>query len=169
MDTVPLNAAGLPIDFEPEYCPVKQSVGMDNDCIFAVFSTLTGRSVEQMRGIAVAHGYIPANGCFNPIDDGSLAALLAGQNGWVASVWKECSHTYEIKSDVAILLVDVTDKFPGRHVLFCRQRNHGGQPNVEHIIDPGYWIPPERQIRAISDHELSWYIALHQMDTDSDY
>ena len=166
MNPVPLNAAGLPIDFEPEYPRVDQFD--DHSCLFAVIGMVSGRSAQQVHAVAVAQGHIPPHGPFTAVDDGSLAAFLAAHHGWVASVWRECSHTYEIKSDVAILLIDVTDKFPGRHVLFCRQRNRGGRPNVEHIIDPGYFIPPERQIRAISDHELSWAMLLHPM-AESDY
>jgi hypothetical protein len=162
-----LNAVGLPIDFESEY--VRQGQEDDNSCLFAVIAMVAGCTAHEVRAVAVANDHIPEHGPYNVVDDGSLAAFLAAHHQWVASVWKECSATYQIKSDVAILLIDVTENFPGRHVLFARQRNRGGKPNVEYIIDPGYWVEPHRHIRAISDHELSWYIALHPMEQSSDY
>lgn len=163
----PLNASGLPIEFESEHNRIEQTD--DHDCLFAVIGMVAGCSAQEVRAVAVANGHIPEHGPFTVVDDGSLASFLAAHYGWVASIWKECSATHQIKSDVAILLIEVTDKFPGRHVLFARQRNRGGQPNVELIIDPGYWVPPEGHIRAISDHELSWYVALHPMEQSSDY
>ena len=163
---VRLNAAGLPTDFESEYTRVEQTD--DHDCLFAVIGMVAGCAAQEVRAVAVANGHIPKNGPYTVVDDGSLAAFLAAHHFFVASVWKECSHTYQLP-DLCILLVEVSEKFSGRHVLFARQRNRGGQPNVEYIIDPGYWVEPHRHIRAISDHELSWYIALHPMEQSSDY
>ena len=165
--SVRLNASGLPIDFDSEYVRVEQTD--DHDCLFAVIAMVAGCTVQEVRAVAVANDHIPQHGPYTVVDDGSLAAFLAAHFGWVASVWKECSATYQIKSDVAILLIEVTEKFPGRHVLFARQRNRGGQPNVEFIVDCGYWVEPHRQIRAISDHELLWAIFLHPMEQSSDY
>lgn len=161
-----LNASGLPIDFESEYTRAVQND--DHDCLFAVIATVAGCSANEVRAVAIANDHIPEHGPFIGVDDGSLAAFLAAHYGWVASVWKECTSTYQIKSDVAILLVEV-GKFAGRHVLFARQRNRGGQPNLEYIVDCGYWVPPERHYRTISDTELSWYIALHPMVHSDDY
>ncbi len=164
--SVRLNASGLPIDFESEYTRVVQND--DHDCLFAVIGMVAGCTAQEVRAVAVANDHIPEHGPYTVVDDGSLAAFLAAHHGWVASVWKECTSTYQIKSDVAILLLEA-GKFAGRHVLFARQRNRDGQPNVEHIIDPGYWVPEEMQIRTISDHELSWVIELHEMSQTSDY
>lgn len=164
---VRLNASGLPIDFESEYARVEQED--DNSCLFAVLGCIAGCTAQEVRSVAVANGHIPEHGPYTIVDDGSLAAFLAAHYYFVASVWKECTSTYQIKSDHAILLIEVTDKFPGRYLLFARQRNRRGQPNVEYIIDPGYWVEPHRQIRAISDHELSWYMTLHPMAQSSDY
>jgi hypothetical protein len=160
-----LNRSGLPLDFETEYTRVEQYD--DHSCLFAAIATVAGVSAQDVRDVAVANGHIPSHGSFAIVDDGSLAAFLAGHHGWVASVWKEVATTYQLP-DLAILLIDVTEKFPGRHVLFARQRNRGGQPNVEYIVDPGYWLEPSQQVRAAHDAELSWYIALHPM-ADSDY
>lgn len=162
---VRLSASGLPLDFESEYARVEQND--DHDCLFAVIGMVSGRSAREVRSVAIANGHIPKNGPYNVVDDGNLAALLAGHHGWVASVWKECSATYELP-DLAILLVEVTDKFPGRHVLFARQRNRGGHPNIEYIVDCAHWVTPDRQIRAALDADLAWYIALHPM-AESDY
>lgn len=164
---VRLNASGLPIDFESEYARIEQDD--DNSCLFAVLGCIAGCTAQEVRAVAVANGHIAPHGPYTIVDDGSLAAFLAAHYYFVASVWKECTSTYQIKSDLAILLIEVTEKFPGRHVLFARQRNRRGQPNVEYIIDPGYWVEPHRQIRAISDHELSWYMTLHPMAQSSDY
>lgn len=159
------SSSGLPLDFESEYSRVEQYD--DHSCLFAVIAMVAGTSAQDVRVVAVANGHAPLHGSFSIVDDGSLAAFLAGHHGWVASVWKEVTTTYQLP-DLAILLIDVTEKFPGRHVLFARQRNRGGQPNVEYVVDPGYWIEPSMQIRAIQDHELSWFISLHPM-ADSDY
>jgi len=161
-----LNCSGLPDDFEPEYARVQQDD--DHDCLFAVIGMVAGRTSRQVRDVAVAQGHIPEHGPFTVVDDGSLAAFLAAHHSYVAGVWKECSHTYELP-DMCILLVEVTEKFCGRHILFARQRNRGGHPNLEYVIDPGYWVEPHRHIRAISDHELSWHLTLHPMAQSSDY
>jgi len=163
---VRLNAAGLPIDFESEYARVEQYD--DNSCLFAVLGCIAGCTAQEVRAVAVANGHIPEHGPYTVVDDGSLAAFLAAHYGWVASVWKECTHTYQLPA-LCILLVEVSEKFSGRHILFARQRNRGGQPNVEYVVDCGYWVPPEGHIRAISDHELSWYIALHPMEQSTEY
>jgi hypothetical protein len=163
---VRLNSSGLPIDFESEYVRVEQTD--DHDCLFAVIGMVAGCSAHEVRAVAVAQGHIPEHGPFSIVNEGDLAAFLAAHHGYVATVWKEVQATYQIKSDLAILLIEA-DKFEGRHVLFARQRNRRGHPNVEYIVDPGYWIEPHRHIRAISDHELSWVIELHEMSQSSDY
>ena len=160
-----LNSSGLPLDFETEYSRVEQYD--DHSCLFAVIAMVAGTSAQEVRDVAVANGHIPSHGSFAIVDDGSLAAFLAGHHRWVASVWKEVTTTYQLP-DLAILLLDVTEKFAGRHVLFARQRNRAGQPKVEYVVDPGHWVESSQQVRAIQDHELSWYIALHPM-ADSDY
>lgn len=160
-----LNSSGLPLDFEAEYSRVEQYD--DHSCLFAAIAMVSGITAQEVREVAVVNGHIPSHGSFAIVDDGSLAAFLAGHHGWVASVWKEVATTYQLP-DLAILLIEVTEKFPGRHVLFARERNRAGQPNVEYIVDPGYWIEPSRQVRAIQDKELSWFISLHPM-ADSDY
>jgi hypothetical protein len=114
--SVQLNAAGLPTDFESEYTRVEQYD--DHSCLFAVIGMVAGISAQEVREVAVANGHIPPNGPFSIVDDGSLAAFLAGHHRWVASVWKEVTTTYQLP-DLAILLIDVTDKLPGRHVLFA--------------------------------------------------
>ena len=154
------NSSGLPLDFESEYSRVEQYD--DHSCLFAVIGMVAGISAQDVREVAVVNGHIPSHGSFAIVDDGSLAAFLAGHHGWVASVWKEVATTYQLP-DLAILLIDVTDKFPGRHVLFARQRNRAGQPNVEYIVDPGNWLERSQQVRAARDAELCWYIALHPM------
>ena len=167
MPTVPmLNAGGLPIDFESEYVRVEQT--NDHDCLFAVFGTIAGITANDVRAIAVEQGHIPPNGYYSTIDDGRLAAFLAAHLGYVATVWKEVETTYQIKSDLAIGLIGVTDKFEGRHILFARQRNRRGYPSVVYLIDPAYWIPPELHIRAVNDGEIAWVILLHPMG-DSPY
>ena len=159
------NAAGLPEDFEPEYARVEQED--DHTCLFAVIAMVAGRTAKEIRAVAKANLLIPERGPFSLIDDGSMAAYLAAHHSYVAGVWKECGHTYELP-DLCILLVEVTEKFSGRHILFARQRNRRGFPNIEYVIDP-YWVEPQLQVRTINDLELSWYISLHPMAQSTDY
>jgi hypothetical protein len=81
MPTVPLNAGGLPIDFEPEYPMVNQT--SHHDCLFAVIAMISGGcTIEQVRAVAVAQGHIPEFGPWVAVDsDGSLAAFLAAHHG----------------------------------------------------------------------------------------
>jgi hypothetical protein len=160
MATTPQAATNPPPGFQPTFKRVPQST--DFDCAFACIAMIVNKPLAEIREVAVDKFKLPAHGPFWVTEE--LVSQLFAHFGWVSTVYKEVSASTELP-DLAVLMVDYDAETEiGRHVLFHRQRGAVGKPNVEYVIDPGYWVEPVQQIRTdVKDIALSWYVGVHQM------
>ncbi|AFQ49470.1 hypothetical protein [Burkholderia cepacia] len=161
--TLPTTVESTPTTFTPAFPFVSQT--NDFDDVFACAAMLSGKTIEQVREIAIAKTRHPAHGPYY-LGESQIAALLA-QLGFVASVYKEISKVADLP-DVAFLLVDYSTELEmGRHILFHRGRaTHASGTTIEYALDPAPWQKPADRVRTnfknIAGH---WAIGIHAMNT----
>jgi hypothetical protein len=126
---------------------------------------LAGKTIEEVREIAIAKTKHPARGPYY-LGETQIAALLA-QLGLVATVYKELSRVADIP-DVALILVDYNPEMDlGRHILFHRAKaSHASGTTIEYALDPAPWCKAADRVRTsfknIAGH---WAIGIHAMNT----
>ncbi|WP_207003547.1 hypothetical protein [Trinickia mobilis] len=161
--TIPTTVESTPTTFTPAFQFVAQT--NDFDDVFACAAMLSGKTIEEVREIAIAKAKHPARGPFC-MGETHIAALLA-QLGFVATVYKEIDRVADIP-DVAFLMVDyVPDMDVGRHILFHRAKaSHASGTTLEYALDPAPWARPADRVRTnfknIAGH---WAIGIHAMQT----
>lgn len=161
--TIPTTVESTPTTFTPAFPFVAQT--NDFDDVFACAAMLSGKTIEEVREIAVAKTKHPARGPYY-LGETQIAALLA-QLGLVATVYKEVGRVADIP-DVALLLVDYNaDMEVGRHILFHRAKaSHASGTTIEYALDPAPWCKPADRVRtnfkSIAGH---WAIGIHAMNT----
>jgi hypothetical protein len=161
--TIPTTVESTPTTFTPAFPFVAQT--NDFDDVFACAAMLSGKTIEEVREIAIAKTKHPARGPYY-LGETQIAALLA-QLGFVATVYKELSRVADIP-DVALILVDYNpDMEVGRHVLFHRAKaSHASGTTIEYALDPAPWCKPADRVRTnfknIAGH---WAIGIHAMNT----
>jgi hypothetical protein len=162
MTTIPISVTSSPSGFQPAFQRVQQS--NDFDDIFACCAMLAGKTLEEVREIAIKKLNHPAHGPYFYVET-QVVALLA-QLGFVGTVYKEITRMADLQ-DVAFLMIDYrSDMEVGRHVLFHRAKaSHDTKTVTEYLIDPAYWIKPEEQVRT-DFRGLSgcWAIGIHAMN-----
>lgn len=157
----PSAAQTPPAGFQPAFKRVAQTG--DFDCAFACIAMIVNRPLAEVRQVAVDRFKLPKHGPHVFMDEALIAKLL-GHWSFGATVWQQTAGIASLP-DVAIGLVEFnTQTEIGRHVLFVRQPGEAGKPNVEYIIDPAYWIPPEQHVRTdIKGFPVSWHIGVTPM------
>lgn len=159
MPVLPTGVESTPTTFTPAFPFVAQT--NDFDDVFACTAMLSGKTIEEVREIAIAKTKHPARGPYY-LGETHIAALMA-QLGLVATVYKEVSRVSDIP-DVALILVDYNDDMEvGRHILFHRAKaSHASGTTIEYALDPAPWCKPADRVRTnfknIAGH---WVIGLH--------
>lgn len=146
--------------FQPAFKRVQQSNDFDDP--FAVIAMIAGKTLDEVRQTAISAFKHPKHGPFWITED--LIAKLLAHYGWVATVWKEGTGIGSLP-DLCIGMVDYNpDTEIGRYVLFHRMGPTGNPKQiVEYVIDPAYWIEPDKQVRTdIKGFPIAWYIGVHQ-------
>ena len=160
--TIPMTLESTPTTFTPAFTFVAQT--NDFDDVFACAAMLSGKTIEEVRDIAIAKTKHPARGPYY-LGELQIAALLA-QLGLVATVYKEIGRVADIP-DVAFLMVDYNaDMEVGRHILFHRAKaSHASGTTIEYALDPAPWCKPADRVRtnfkSIAGH---WAIGIHAMN-----
>jgi hypothetical protein len=162
MPTIPTSVTSTPTEFQPAFTRVQQSE--NHDCAFACIAMIAGKTLEEIRELAVKKFMHPIHGPY--WITGDLIAGLLAQNGYVASVYKE-AEKIENLPDLAIAMVDYQPSTElGRHVLFHRAKaSHAPTTIITYMIDPAYWVEPQEHIRtSFKGLPVSWFIAVHAMN-----
>lgn len=160
--TLPTTVESTPTTFTPAFSFVAQT--NDFDDVFACAAMLSGKTIEEVREIAVAKTKHPARGPYY-LGETQIAALLA-QLGLVATVYKEVGRAADIP-DVALLLVDYNaDMEVGRHILFHRAKaSHASGTTIEYALDPAPWCKPADRVRTnFKSIAGPWVIGIHAMN-----
>jgi len=146
--------------FKPAFTRVQQTD--DCNCAFACIAMLAGKTIDEVRQVAIDKFKHPKHGPFW-IDESLISKLLT-HFGWVGTVFKESTGLASLP-ETAIAMVEYNpDTEIGRHVLFNRVTPPGAKQPVEYIIDPAYWVDTVQQIRTdIKGFPISWYIGVHPM------
>jgi hypothetical protein len=160
---IPTTVESTPTTFTPAFTFIAQT--HDFDDVFACAAMLSGKTIEEVRDIAIAKTKHPARGPYY-LGETQIAALLA-QLQLVATVYKEISRVADIP-DVALLMVDYnTDMEVGRHILFHRAKaSHATGAAIEYALDPAPWCKPADRVRTnFKSVAGTWAIGIHAMNT----
>jgi hypothetical protein len=153
----------LPPSYVPRFRRVAQSHGFD--CWAACVAMLANKTLAQVCEVAGLINAIPANGPYW-ISDVAIAMLL-GRYGWVSTLYKPTTGYTDELGDLSIVLLDYDETTElGRHALMYRERELPGSPNRCVLIDPANWISEHAQVRILEDGEVSFFIAVHEMNYD---
>jgi hypothetical protein len=155
-------ATSLPAGFKPAFTRIQQEG--DFDCIFACIAMLTKTNLKDVRQLAVDKFKLPKHGPYW-VSETLIASLLA-HHRLVATVYKE--YDSNPLPDVAILMVDYDEETEmGRHALFHRASipdTQGGIARQEYVVDPAYWVEPQKQLRADwKALKPAYWIGVHPM------
>lgn len=156
MATIPLQTT--PSSIEPPF--IRRQQANDFDCWTACIATVAGKSLEEVRAVAVENFGLPAHGPYWYSEN--LIAKIFAHFGFVSSIYKEVtSHTH--LPDCCLLLIDYdTETEVGRHVVFFRDKRQ--KPAIEAVIDVAYWIDDALHIRTdLKTLKPSFYISVHPM------
>ncbi|AIV50021.1 hypothetical protein X949_253 [Burkholderia pseudomallei MSHR5609] len=160
--TIPTTVESTATTFTPAFKYVAQT--NDFDDVFACAAMVSGKTIDEVREIAIAKTRHPARGPYY-LGETQIAALLA-QLGLVATVYKEVARVADIP-DVALLLVDYNAEMEvGRHILFHRAKaSHASGTTIEYALDPSLHAKPADRVRtnfkSIAGH---WIIGIHAMN-----
>jgi hypothetical protein len=145
-------------DFKPQFKRVQQTC--DHDDAFACIAMLAGKTIEEVKKVAVERFRHPKFGPYWVTAD-LITALLMNYS-WVGTVYKESDGIASLPN-LCIGMVDYNPETDiGRHVLFVRQGDANDPKRVETIYDPCYWCAEDKQIRSdIKGLPITWYIGVH--------
>ncbi|WP_233864063.1 hypothetical protein [Paraburkholderia adhaesiva] len=163
MPVLPTGVESTPTTFTPAFPYVAQT--NDFDDVFACAAMLSGKTIEEVREIAIAKIKHPARGPYY-LGETLIAALMA-QLGLVATVYKEISRVSDIP-DVALILLDYNDEMEvGRHILFHRAKaSHTPGTTIEYALDPAPWCKPADRVRTnFKGVAGTWAIGIHAMNS----
>jgi hypothetical protein len=163
MPVLPTGVESTPTSFTPAFPFVAQT--NDFDDVFACAAMLSGKTIDEVREIAIAKTRHPARGPYY-FDETLIAALLA-QLGFVATVYKDIGSVADIP-DVAFLMVDYIESMDvGRHILFHRAKaSHASGTKIEYALDPAPWQKPADRVRTnFKGIAGTWSIGIHAMNT----
>jgi len=164
MATTPSSTSPAAQGFKPAFKRVQQTPGCGCDSALACIAMIAGKTLDEVRQIAIDQFKHPRNGPFWITEDLIYKLLL--HFGWVATVYKESTGITSLP-DLAIGMVEYnTETELGRHVLFHRMAPAGSpKQTTEYIIDPAYWIPPSHHVRTeIKGFPIAWYIGVHPVN-----
>ncbi len=154
-----------PLSFQPAFTRIQQTEY--NDCAFACIAMLAGKTIAEVRQVAIEKFKHPKHGPYW-LDEAMISKLLT-HYGWVGTVYKEGTGISSLP-DTAIGMVEYNAETEiGRHVLFHRFTPQGAKQPVEYIIDPAFWIEEKQQVRTdIKGFPIAWYIGVHPMAKTAD-
>ena len=152
------NTNTLP--FQPAFTRVQQTEY--NDCAFACIAMLAGKTIAEVRQVAIEKFKHPKHGPYW-IDEAMISKLLT-HYGWVGTVYKASTGIASLP-DIALGMGEYNSETEiGRHVLFHRVTPPGAKQPIEYIIDPAFWIEEKQQVRTdIKGFPIAWYIGVHPM------
>ena len=160
--TIPTTVESTPNTFTPAFTFIAQT--NDFDDVFACAAMLSGKTIEEVRDIAIAKTKHPARGPYY-LGETRIAPLFA-QLGLVATVYKEIGRVADIP-DVAFLIVDYNaDMEIGRHILFHRAKaSHASGTTIE-TLDPAPWCKPVDRARTnFKSVSGTWAAGIHATNT----
>ncbi|WP_233238834.1 hypothetical protein [Bordetella sp. LUAb4] len=161
MPSIPTTVTSTPSGFQPAFTRVAQNT--DFDCAFACIATIAGKTLTDVRQVAINQFKHPARGPYW-ITETLITGLLA-HYGWVGTVYKEVAKVSDI-SDLAIVMVDYDPNNEiGRHVVFHRATaSHAPKTNIAYAIDPAHWVEVSAQVRTdLNSLAPAWFIGVHPM------
>lgn len=161
MPSIPSTVTSTTTGFQPAFTRVAQNT--DFDCAFACIASIAGKTLADVRQVAVNRFKHPARGPYWITE--TLITGLLSHYGWVGTVYKEVTKLSDIP-DLAILMVDYdADSEIGRHVVFHRATaSHAPKTTIAYAIDPAHWVEPSAQVRTdLNDLAPAWYIGVHPM------
>lgn len=144
----------------PAFQRVQQS--NDFDDAFACIATLTGKTLAEVRQVAIDKLKHPKYGPYWITED--LIKKLFAYFGLIATPYKEFKGTIsELAPDVALLMIEYNVETEiGRHVVFYRSRTTSPKGVTETVIDPAYWVDPAKQILTdLKALQASWWMGVH--------
>lgn len=162
MATIPTTVTSSPEGFQPAFNRVQQEGDFDD--AFACIATITGKTLADIRKLAIEKFRHPAHGPYW-ISEQMITALVA-HHGMVATVYKEAATVADLP-DLALAMVDYDPETElGRHVIFHRAKaSHAPKTVVEYMIDPAYWVSEAQRVRVeFKDCQPAWYIGVHAMN-----
>ena len=151
--------------FQPAFTRVQQTEY--NDCAFACIAMLAGKTIAEVRQVAIEKFQHPQSGPYW-LDEAIISKLLT-HYGWVGTVYKASTGIASLP-DIALGMCEYSEETEiGRHVLFHRFTPQGAKQPVEYIIDPAFWIEEKQQVRTdIKGFPIAWYIGVHPMAKTTD-
>lgn len=163
MNALPTGVESTTTTFTPAFAYVAQTSNVDD--IFACTAMLTGKTIEEVRDVAIAKTKHHVRGPYY-LAETHIAALFA-QLGLVATVYKEIGRVADIP-DVALILADYNKSMEmGRHILFHRAKaSHASGTTIEYALDPAPWAKPADRVRTnFKNIAGTWAIGIPAMNT----
>lgn len=163
MPTLPTTVQSSPTEFTPAFNYVAQTTDFDD--IFAIAAMISGKTIQEIRELAIAKIRHPVHGPYF-YGEVQIASLFA-QLGYVATTYREGTRVSAVP-DVALILIDNNPEMEvGRHILFHRAKASHAPEKIEYAIDPAPWIAPTERVRTgIKDKDLvgTWVIGITPMN-----
>ena len=137
-----------------------------HDDLLACAATLCGKSVEEVKKMAVTLG-LRANGPFY-LDEKLFRKILFNLSNLAVSDYKDFKSVAALP-DVCVLCIDFDEDETCRHVAFhsVKGTSNPDVPAFSYVIDVGNWIEPKQQITTDFSHmridvEAAWYLEITQ-------
>jgi len=136
---------------QPPFKRIQQTT--DFDCVWACISSLTGKTIEEVKKVAVDYGSIPEHGPYWMHYDVIISKVLVPL-GWTTTEWRESKGYTDIEHNLAICLTDYSEETElGRAVLFCRTPSSPGAKTGDCcVIDPAFWIESSGRVGRFVMH-----------------
>ncbi|GAB7541399.1 polysaccharide deacetylase family protein [Cupriavidus sp. 8B] len=161
MVTIPTTVTSSPEGFQPAFNRVQQEGDFDD--AFTCIATITGKTLADIRKLAIDKFRHPAHGPYWVYAE-MITSLLA-HYGLVATVYKEAETVADLP-DLALAMVDYDPETEiGRHTVFHRAKaSHAPKTVIEYMIDTAYWVDTAQQVRTdFTGFQPAWYIGVHAM------
>ena len=134
-----------------------------HDALLAIAATLTGKTMVDVRKMAVTLG-MRANGAFF-LDEGLFKKILFNISPLAVSDYKDLTSVAALP-DVCVLCVDYSTNDESSHaVLFHHVKGTPQQAAFAYIIDPATWVDSSKQITTDLSHlnlKPAWYLEITQ-------
>lgn len=157
----------------PAYRPLFKRVGQNelNDTYsvdfmgeFACIAMICGVTLEDIRNVAIKQHDHPKHGVFW-VSEPLIQSLFAA-HGWKATEWKKVLTPLAGLPEIAILSIDYDEELEfGRPVVYQRAASkESPRGYIEHILDPAYWVPTEKQVMTdCKAFAPTWYMGIYPM------
>lgn len=142
-------------EWKPSFARVQQT--HDFDDAFACIATVAGKTIEEVRALAIDTFGLPRHGPWWPTE--TLIQGLCGHLGWIAGPYMEATGVSDLP-DMGFVLLDYNPANEiGRHAVFEKIKPSAG---AIALYDPAYWVEPDKQIQLYVKRIRPplWHIAL---------